>query len=525
MLKIFRKNTKKIIWLLVISFVLWGVSSSLLSKSKNDKYVGEIFEKKITHNDFDEAYRTVYFSPRIQTLLNEKGELSDDLLINSTFQHLAFLKEAKNRHITVSDNEVRNEILERFSPGGEFSSQLYKRWVMNVTGQSPRQYEECVRSELFVKKLIKNIKDKISVTDEEIKDYFYKDRRKIQLEYIQFNRKLFIPNLEYTQDDLIDYYQNNLDKFKDDKKFKFNYILFEYDNYVNQIEVTEEEILKYYEKNKDNIPSNDTDFTPLSDEMKNNISDLLIKEKSIKYANILASDFKKVATDINLLDKYAKDFNYDIKRTPFLTIPKISELIGWSQSLSTVFDHLKQHKLEIIETSKGVAIVDLINIIPQKVIGFNSCEDKVNKMFIIDKSIQKAIDKAREAKNILIQNQATFKIYAKNNNLNYDKSTLFSINDNAIIDSNITQLVFKHMWDKNIDYISDPIRLDEDRFGIFKLLDINDPPEEEFKISKDEIKDQLLSFKQFFELQTKLSKILEKANIKNFLTLNDNNKT
>ena len=48
MLKLFRKNIKVIIWVIVLAFVAWGAGTLTISKGSDSLYVGAIGNEKIS---------------------------------------------------------------------------------------------------------------------------------------------------------------------------------------------------------------------------------------------------------------------------------------------------------------------------------------------------------------------------------------------------------------------------------------------------------------------------------------------
>ena len=113
-------------------------------------------------------------------------------------------------------------------------------------------------------------------------------------------------------------------------------------------------------------------------------------------------------------------------------------------------------------------------------------------------------------------NNITFEDIAKDYNLNLKTTDLFSINDITIIDRKTTTDIFNYLWDKEIGYTSDIIPTKDKKLLIAKLLEISDPDKDEYEIKKGAIEEQLLNFKQYFEVQKQLSEILKKANIKKY---------
>ena len=62
----------------------------------------------------------------------------------------------------------------------------------------------------MVTKLLSSIRDTITVSKEEIKDYYYKENRKLKVTYLTLNIDDFKENITYTNDELVTYYQQNI---------------------------------------------------------------------------------------------------------------------------------------------------------------------------------------------------------------------------------------------------------------------------------------------------------------------------
>lgn len=168
MLKTLRKNTKAIVWAVMLSFLLWGGYSVSTSFRKEGRAVGEVFGKEITFQEFDSFYRgTQIFSPSTQK------ETDPEILKEKTWQNILYSREAKNQGFKVTDDEVRHEVLRLLQAQGlkNLSSQQYNRWVQANFKESPRQFEEKVRDFMQIHKLLRAQLEKpvVPPSDEELK--------------------------------------------------------------------------------------------------------------------------------------------------------------------------------------------------------------------------------------------------------------------------------------------------------------------------------------------------------------------
>ena len=170
MLNFYRKNIKLFIWLIVLSFIIWGAGTISVSKQSVSSYIGSVNGKKISHKEFlttlryyDLLARTQAARAREKTAPTQKGakeketpeseNLSFDQLRALTWQAIVLSQEAKHEGIRVRDEEVREEVERLFSGSAGFNEEFYQTWIhTNFRGQ-PRDFEEAVRKYLAVQKM------------------------------------------------------------------------------------------------------------------------------------------------------------------------------------------------------------------------------------------------------------------------------------------------------------------------------------------------------------------------------------
>ena len=162
MLKFYRKNIKLFIWIIVLSFVAWGVGTLSFSKDQSSSYAGSIGGEKISLKEFMTTFRFYDLLSRAHTAQVQEGPAqqtpkteppSYDQLRMLTWQELLVSREAKRDGITVSDGEVRGEIERLFSENGQFNPDAYRFWIEHNFRGRPRDFEETVRNYLASRKL------------------------------------------------------------------------------------------------------------------------------------------------------------------------------------------------------------------------------------------------------------------------------------------------------------------------------------------------------------------------------------
>lgn len=165
MLNFFRKNTKSIVWAVVVAFVAWGGYAVSVQFEASNRAPGRIFGKEISYRDYLSAFRGV----QIFTLKTQDGTPPDpDKLEAQTWQFLVLFEESKRRKIQVTDEEVREEITHLLANNKEllFTPEQYARWVQAVFHEQPTEFEAQLRDRLRVQKLLDQVKKELGVEGE-----------------------------------------------------------------------------------------------------------------------------------------------------------------------------------------------------------------------------------------------------------------------------------------------------------------------------------------------------------------------
>jgi hypothetical protein len=154
MLKMIRKNTKAIIWAVILSFGLWGAYSVGIQFQKEGRIAGEVFGKSVGFQEFNRFYR----ASQIFSFTGKPPE-DPELLKQQTWQSIIYAREAQRRKIEVSDNEVRKEVERLLKTQGiqNPTPPTYRRWLDAAVKETPQEFERQVRDFLRIQKLILSI--------------------------------------------------------------------------------------------------------------------------------------------------------------------------------------------------------------------------------------------------------------------------------------------------------------------------------------------------------------------------------
>ncbi len=176
-----RKMVAPVIWLIVLSFVIWGVQSAFLGFQKESQGVGRAFGELISFKEFQDAERS-------SELLSSRGEEKRTIeeIEAAAWQHIVLGMEAGHEKMEVTDREVLDEIKSMFGMT-ELDRAAYAAWVQRNFGEQPRAFEERVRKILRIRKLVEAHRiTSPSAADEEVSQFYFNENNKLSIEYARF---------------------------------------------------------------------------------------------------------------------------------------------------------------------------------------------------------------------------------------------------------------------------------------------------------------------------------------------------
>jgi len=231
-----RKKQKSIIWIIAIIFVAGMAVMGITSIFQPKPYVGVIYGKKITLQEYDTFYRNYLNNYRQQnpeaTLDDQTLQNLNDQAWNQFISMKVFERNLKKNRIKIKDSEIvakyksdpPAELKQNpsFQVNGVFDFPTY----MDIIRNNPdfaRSLEEYIRQTLPYEKLERKIKDQVVVTEDSVRvDWLAKNERATG-RVINFDWNT-IPATEVTDDEIATYYAKNTDKYKKGATRKYRYV-------------------------------------------------------------------------------------------------------------------------------------------------------------------------------------------------------------------------------------------------------------------------------------------------------------
>ena len=240
--------------LIIIVFVFWGVGSM---NGPKDSVVAYVNEEPILLNDYQQELRRTVDSIRSQ---NPNANLEGPEMVqvksqvlNTMVGNILLLDEARKMGITVSNDEVRKNILDIQAfrdQEGKFNYKVYE-FILKQQGQTPTSFELKIQQYLMLKKLQEFVGLAANVTPSEAKDVFdflYETR---QIDYLLFDAKDYLDTVSVTDKEINTYYGDHQDMFMDPAAYRIKFIEFSPEALAETQKVSDEEAKQYYEAHSD----------------------------------------------------------------------------------------------------------------------------------------------------------------------------------------------------------------------------------------------------------------------------------
>jgi len=334
MLDFLRTNIKKFaifLWIAAAAFIIGGaylfVRGPFTMGSNTAIQVGDI---KISFPEYEKAYNNVYkFYVQLLTQLKGGNFTDEDLkklnikqkTIDMLVQRALLLQEAKKEGIKVTDEDVLKAIESNpaFFYNGKFSKEKYLA-ILRANGINPKDYEESLKTNLYIDKLKTKLFKGVSVTDQEVKNFFKKNYTTVDIEFVQFDPVKFKKSVKVDDAALKDYYNKHKNNYRVPTMVKFKYIAVPLSYVERDIKITDNETKKFYNDHPRFF------YVPLRIRVahiliakKDNMTDKQLEEKAEKIYKMIADKkitFKEAAkkfSDDNFTKNVGGDLGYVTK--------------------------------------------------------------------------------------------------------------------------------------------------------------------------------------------------------------------
>jgi peptidyl-prolyl cis-trans isomerase D len=242
MLKTMRKITKPIMWFVAIMFVgFLGWQGAVNIKGQGN--IAIINGQDIPYQAYQSFYDRNY-----QLAQKEYGDTVEfDKVINEqirtkTWEDIVtqalLSQEAKKRGLVVTDKEVfeylrrfppfeilRPETVEQFMTDGQFDYNKYAQALLDPRSDWS-SVEAYVRDRLLIAKLQMMVTGLVRVSPAEVKQQWIKENTTLDLKFVRFPVERYQEQIQFTPEQLEQFYQKNKERFPRDERAELYYVEF-----------------------------------------------------------------------------------------------------------------------------------------------------------------------------------------------------------------------------------------------------------------------------------------------------------
>ena len=232
MMKAMRENTKIILWIVVIAFVItifavWGLDLQSSGRTGGQNIVGKVDDVTITPETYQAIYTQLSQQMRAQNPTGTMSSAQEEMLREQAWENIVnnvlTSREVERLGITVTDEEILNTI--RTSPPpeiqqyfqddkGNFDYAAYQQ-ALNNPEADWTSVEQMVRQRVPVVKLNQYLMAQVHVTQSEITRALQEENAKLTAEYVAFPIDEETPEGAAPSDDDVNaYYQSHQTEYQ-----------------------------------------------------------------------------------------------------------------------------------------------------------------------------------------------------------------------------------------------------------------------------------------------------------------------
>ena len=226
---------------LFVLFMIISDSNVLEALGGRTTNIGSVNGDDITYQEFQLALERQREARKQQTgeeIPDEQLDQFRDQVWDALVTEKLIQQEVEKLGISVTDQEVKDIILGEDPPAflkqnfidslGNFNREMYEEAIFNPQNeQILLQAEEMVRQTRYREKLQSLIEAGVIVSEPEVRNKFIEQNTFMNAQYALFANSLFPDSvLNITDEDMREYYEENIDKFKVNATRKISFVLF-----------------------------------------------------------------------------------------------------------------------------------------------------------------------------------------------------------------------------------------------------------------------------------------------------------
>jgi hypothetical protein len=301
-----RKHSKWL-WLVIatltiVSFVYYFNPSQRMNSAGGgigENNFGSIYGQKITTEQFETAENDFYLSYLFRSgQWPDKSQISEEDLNRYIYVRLMITKKADQLGVHVSDEEAAayaGNLLRSFGRTGRgISMDEFTKEVLPTRNLTVTDFENYTRHELSIQQVVEAVGlSGLLVTPQEAAAEYTREHQEISAQIVLFSASNYLSRVSVTPQAIAQFYTNYLAEYRLPDRVSVNYVEFNVTNFLTQskAEWARTNLEEVLEANYRQLPPNYFPDAKTPDEIKAELRELLIRQRALADARVLANDF------------------------------------------------------------------------------------------------------------------------------------------------------------------------------------------------------------------------------------------
>lgn len=390
-----------IVILIAITFSMWGVDA-LIGNIGSDAGLAEVNGEVIDRHQVERSSQ-IYIqeimanNPNLDVDTLNSDEIKQNVL--SDLINRKLIEQASDEfNLAVSDDKVESFIVKYpyfADSSGRFNLENYRAALRNM-GQTPVNFRETVKRQLLSEQLLNGIEYSAFVLENEITDLAYLLNQKRTFRYLDLENNRLKDKINLTDEEIADFFRKNKSRYLSDEKINVNYVFFDPKSLEAEFEPSEEDYKSEYEKYKISLLASDT---------KRRVAQILIKFADDSEKRLAFDKLTKLKEEVNTgadFAKLAKENSMDIATAAkggdlgFTDLYAISPLFAAEANKLDKSGDLS----EIVETKYGLHLIKLLEIETPEFKSFAEVKSELRKNFMDAPLRSKTTEVLEDLKNL-----------------------------------------------------------------------------------------------------------------------------
>jgi peptidyl-prolyl cis-trans isomerase D len=246
------------LWLVIAAFIVLYVPALDPTNQGTAETVMTVGDQRISVAEFRRAYyRQVQFYSRLYQGRLDDAQLKRMGLESQVLQGLVTDRlvrlEADRLGITVSDEAVARTIATspEYQENGRFIGTAELRRRVELAGMTEKDFTESIRRQLLRQRLQSLVGEAVVVTPSEAEEEFRRRTERVELEYVLVGTERFHDEIEPTDDEVTQHFEDDPERFRIPEKRVVSYVLLDKESLRPFVQVTDRDVARYYQDHRD----------------------------------------------------------------------------------------------------------------------------------------------------------------------------------------------------------------------------------------------------------------------------------